>query len=607
MGETRFINILELALKGETKEMDVIKHIIEDESTNIDIIKFLLNQISLRIISITDISIDIIWSFLDSKNVYNPIVYDLYSTIICEILLCHPFSLKSGLKYILNLLITTSESDKMNIVHFEHYNNLISLITRIYNIFPSSSSTMTDLIRHNFPHPNKICTFHCNYLIMALRIINLINQSDKEVLMDSCINYVLNIDINCTNIYNNNENNISQNLLPVFDTFIKALDQNSESMPFLENNYDSCLIKIDEMLYLLLNHIKSHFDNHLSDNQSSLVHNIFTAFDNHILHQKECYHTHFLVFYICHFSPNYAENFIEFCWKKFTNPKLSPFVHHNSIYYMGSFIAMANFVHIKSVFASIEALSNWALYYLSQKHLKTVNTHKNSGNNISNMRTSSHVIDSDLEMHYDFYVVCQTLLYIVCARHQQIFNDADQSFIKGLSWDRILFSDLNPLKFCSTPIINRFSSITRQYKILYCNTVIEHNDRMQKINKYDLKISPSLRAMSSKITPQNILGAFYPFQKFLLKKSSIFIDPLIYNNSTPKNENGVTNSHRVCSNQQVSKNDPYPCTECMAELSEDHLAHFNSEYTLGLTPPDKFLYLSLVDQFSNSTPFSPPY
>ena len=110
-----------------------------------------------------------------------------------------------------------------------------------------------------------------------------------------------------------------------------------------------------------------------------------------------------------------------------------------------------------------------------------------------------------------------------------------------LKWriGRIVSSELNPLKFCLPAIALRFAQLARwrtrgclsphlslyrcrNYQIVFCYSIIETN------NRYTLPESFSTNDYHNGNLPSNLLYSFFPFDPYVLKRSSVFIQP-IYN------------------------------------------------------------------------------
>ena len=178
------------------------------------------------------------------------------------------------------------------------------------------------------------------------------------------------------------------------------------------------------------------------------------------------------------------------------DPNVPVILRQTSAAYIGSFIARAKFLQGDVVKTCLTLFSDWIHSYLN-------------------------VLDScvypDLHRHAAFYSVCQTLFYVFVFRFKSIMDEPDwRADIKKLNFDRIVTCRLNPLKFCAPPIVDMFARVTRKHEVVFCYTIIEHNKR----SFLPTVITNSVR------DNKNMLDSFFPFDPYLLKKSSTYIRPI---------------------------------------------------------------------------------
>ena len=50
-------------------------------------------------------------------------------------------------------------------------------------------------------------------------------------------------------------------------------------------------------------------------------------------------------------------------------------------------------------------------------------------------------------------------------------------FLRSLNYERMVTSQLNPLRFCLPAVVQNFANVARHYQLAYCYTVIERNNR----------------------------------------------------------------------------------------------------------------------------------
>lgn len=76
---------------------------------------------------------------------------------------------------------------------------------------------------------------------------------------------------------------------------------------------------------------------------------------------------------------------------------------------------------------------------------------------------------------------------------------------------RIVTSKLNPLRVCQPAVVQNFAVITRNYQLVYCYTVIEHNTRNKIPTIYQSE-------QGAVLTSDNILDAVFPFDPYVLER-----------------------------------------------------------------------------------------
>ncbi|CAF3482443.1 unnamed protein product [Rotaria sp. Silwood1] len=153
-------------------------------------------------------------------------------------------------------------------------------------------------------------------------------------------------------------------------------------------------------------------------------------------------------------------------------------------------------------------------------HAYVGTTEKNSGN-------------ANPNRHLPFYAICQAVLYIFIYRHHEIARLPDGiEIVSKWRLNHIIASELNPLKYCLPAITLRFAQLARNYQIVFCYSIIETN------NRYSLPESFATNGHYNDnlaIIPSNILYSYFPFDPYVLKRSSIFIRP-IYNDYRDEND-----------------------------------------------------------------------
>ncbi|XP_042554316.1 RNA polymerase I-specific transcription initiation factor RRN3 [Dipodomys spectabilis] len=265
--------------------------------------------------------------------------------------------------------------------------------------------------------------------------------------------------------------------------------------------------RLDILLALLLSYIKDvcYVDGKVDNNKTKeLYRDLISIFDKLLLPTHASCHVQFFMFYLCSFKLGFAEAFLEHLWKKLQDPNNPAIIRQAAGNYIGSFLARARFVPLITVKSCLDLLVNWLHTYL-------------------NNQDSGTKAFCDVSLHGPFYSACQAVFYMFVFRHQQLLSGNLKEglrYLQGLNFERLVMSQLNPLKICLPSVVNFFAAITNKYQLAFCYTIIERNSRQM------LPVIRSSAGGDSVQTCTNPLDTFFPFDPCMLKRSKKFIDPL---------------------------------------------------------------------------------
>ncbi|KAG0712994.1 RNA polymerase I-specific transcription initiation factor RRN3 [Chionoecetes opilio] len=205
----------------------------------------------------------------------------------------------------------------------------------------------------------------------------------------------------------------------------------------------------------------------------------------------------FLVFYLLAIRPGLATFFLEFLRvKKFENPNCFRDERRNAMAYIGSLLARGKCIPFSHIHSCLEIICAWCYSYLDkQERLQATNY-------------------EDLQLHSPFYFACQTVFYVFTFRYKEYTENSKKlALARSLNLERLVLSQLNPLRMCAAPIVNNFAAVARRYQLAYCYTIMENNKRLQIPSACgDEKASGSMT-----------LDMFFPFDPYLLVRSRGFI------------------------------------------------------------------------------------
>ncbi|XP_078483154.1 RNA polymerase I-specific transcription initiation factor RRN3 [Ciona intestinalis] len=231
-----------------------------------------------------------------------------------------------------------------------------------------------------------------------------------------------------------------------------------------------------------------------------LFREIVHIFDTAIMPVHQLIHVQFVVFYICSLKQSFVESFIEHCWQKVVNPNMPTIVRQTYICYIASLLARATFIPLSTVTACIDLMVGWAHSYLRE---------------VTEF-ISPDVYHCDITRHGTFYSICQATFYVIIFKHEDILKSKlGHKYFHTLNLQHLIVSPLNPLKACLSSVVSLFTSTMRQHQLVYCDTIVERNNR---------QMLPVVGMAT--LSVKNPLGSFFPFDPYLLKRSSTFIHPI---------------------------------------------------------------------------------
>ncbi|XP_017518186.1 RNA polymerase I-specific transcription initiation factor RRN3 isoform X2 [Manis javanica] len=263
--------------------------------------------------------------------------------------------------------------------------------------------------------------------------------------------------------------------------------------------------RLDILLALLLSYIKDvcYVDGKIDNNKTKdLYRDLITIFDKLLLPTHASCHVQFFMFYLCSFKLGFAEAFLEHLWKKLQDPNNPAIIRQAAGNYIGSFLARAKFIPLITVKSCLDLLVNWLHIYL-------------------NNQDSGTKAFCDVALHGPFYSACQAVFYTFVFKHKQLLSGNLKEglrYLQSLNFERIVMSQLNPLKICLPSVVNFFAAITSKYQLVFCYTIIEKNNRQM------LPVIRSTAGGDLVQTCTNPLDTFFPFDPCVLKRSKKFID-----------------------------------------------------------------------------------
>ncbi|XP_037089572.1 RNA polymerase I-specific transcription initiation factor RRN3-like [Pollicipes pollicipes] len=225
-------------------------------------------------------------------------------------------------------------------------------------------------------------------------------------------------------------------------------------------------VTLDALMMVVLRHMESVCypgdDRQLDWAATKLIYaDLIKVFEELALPTPSTAHAQFWLFWLAGRRLALAEHLIDWLWRRVENPRSPAVLRQAAAGYIGSFLARANIVSIDVVRPALELMAGWVHRYLTRQ------------DGAARER-------ADFTMHRPFYAVCQTLFYVFAFRHTEMPpTRAYMPFLRSLNYERMVTSQLNPLRFCLPAVVKNFANVARHYQLAYCYTVIERNNRVQ--------------------------------------------------------------------------------------------------------------------------------
>lgn len=378
--------------------------------------------------------------------------------------------------------------DKMEITN-EHkiaFSQLHCTLLAVLKAVPSSRPLLCEVLCKRCPHIEVTPTYSqlayvSNVLKLTLHPTEILSQKLRRELIQLVVSHLIKLDAL-----------IARDDLLESEDLIGAENQISKGTTSTQKHAKT----LDVLMTNLFNYIVEQcFHDGTFDLSSGkkLYLDLLAAFDLLLLRTQKSCHVQFLLFYICSLSKTFAEGFVNFLWEKLENPATEPIYRQLAAMYVASFLARAKYVSISGIKNRMLKMKEWIDRYIALSY--------------------DFGVDPTPVHHGPFYSVCQALFYLFTFRHKELLDtEKGRQFCKNLNFQRIVASDLNPLRFCRPLIAVGFSAVVRNNYIAMCDTILEKNRRC---------FIPELTDSSSHFS-----SLVFPFEPYLLPQSSFYIAPI---------------------------------------------------------------------------------
>lgn len=374
----------------------------------------------------------------------------------------------------------------------------------IHEVVPALPQFLIPVLSENFPFVGKPIIFQESYiknLLQATKYLHSLRANILELIIDN----LTKIDVAIPKHELENHENASEEE----DSTQFEVEMDATNIALAEENFmgNEMADRLDILMKIFFQYIYevTHMDGeYLADAGIELFHELLVIFDKVILPTHASCHIQFIMFLLCSFDQYFSNSLLDICWKKIEEPNTPAVIRQANAAYIASFTARAKYIPISTVQTCLDLMVHWIHCY--------IDTHDAS------------CVTPDAGKYGPFYSVCQALFYMFVFRHKQLLElEGGLKYIRRLNLDRIVTCRMNPLRVCLPSIVKLFAYITRHHELVFCYTIIEQNNRMM-LPVAKPASSHAVRSLSF----QNQLDSFFPFDPYLLKRSSQFIEPLYH-------------------------------------------------------------------------------
>lgn len=424
-------------------------------------------------------------------------------------------------------MIGQINAEDRKIFHYVH-----RIIKAIVILVPASHEMLTPLLANGFPYMIKNEHHQACYFLNLLFITQYIPDFRKAIL-EILIDKMIRIDVHspkqdildAESEKDDNEESFKQGCTEdtIFEMDVST--DNVNGVKTLNENGDVDMTKVNEeekdetdlamshelgnLLDVMMNAMLSYIHDLCYanvgeldwDSTKKLYKELLFIFNKLILPTHASCHVQFIMFYICSFRSALCEGFLDYLWKRVTDPNTPPILRQSAVSYFGSYLARATYISVNTVATCLQIMLGWLHRYIDSQD-------------------GSERSFPDISLHGPFYSVCQASFYVFAFRHKELLEmPQGYTVVKSLNFERIVASSLNPLRFCLPVVVRNFASIARNYQLAYCFTIIEKNNRaaLQMVTR-----NPAHAILHTK----NALDSFFPFDPYVLVRSSTLISPI---------------------------------------------------------------------------------
>ncbi|KAG2145780.1 RNA polymerase I-specific transcription initiation factor RRN3 [Suillus clintonianus] len=489
------------------------------------------------------------WSAMDAVFVKSYIVFigmlisarpEYLSLILNRIAM--GFTYQSGI-----LAVTSNLEGSTPVTRRVIYDRQHALLEHLFNLVPTLPSSLAPLLVRNFPHKRQPQAAHVAYIRNLLRVTEYCGELSERVLgliVDRALMVDVEIQVELEELEDTEPTDSELFEFDPFDTIVgqegdsssdeddvdddlsdlssdASSDNGAEDAPTDTRHIHDMVSKLDAILRLVFDHfnnLHSSIPTVLLPSSESLhpstthehephtllaiqFHTLLAIFDRTILRTFKSRYTQFLLFWYASLHPEFSDLFLGLLVDKalFGSASASGVERAAASSYIGSFVSRAQFIDREGARRAVKVLCAFL-----GAHLDAVEAGNASTNN-----------------HSVFYAVVQSVFLIFCFRWRDLQEEPGEQEVGQKIWiselgvvQRVITSDLNPLKVCSQNVVHQFARIAQATDFTYCFSILEANKRAPY---------PVFAGVAPGSAGPEDLHTFFPFDPYKLPRSGEYI------------------------------------------------------------------------------------
>ncbi|KAL4707410.1 hypothetical protein ACJJTC_008595 [Scirpophaga incertulas] len=377
-----------------------------------------------------DIICNINWANRNSEFVM------LFSNFVINLVTAHTYHCPKVMTSLIKLFKDEPESwdDSPQEITLFKWSNIHKIIAQIIAMMPMCSDILMQTIIEHFPYYKTsavITRAYIHNLIWMTKYIPLL----QEQIITMIISRMVIMDVNIV------DQTKKQKQIDISDGNIKEQDTVMESL-------DCCMLEILKWL---------------EEEREPALNIMCNVFERVVLPTRAIRHVQFLLLYTISISQQCMDRILNNLWVVASGGHtLGPAAlatRRTACSHLAGLLARCVRMPNSRLILYLKLMADWVHSYITATQEATTSL-------------------DNAKSHGSFHAICHAIFYLVAFKNHHLFmNKENLHFVESLNLRRLVNCALNPLRTCPPQVTHAFSSVTRSHQVVYCQAVIEKNNR----------------------------------------------------------------------------------------------------------------------------------